>query len=209
MKIIVLHGEDTNKSYERLTKFINSAKDRGWEILYDNLSATPSLFGSERLTVIRDYKLINANVLPKISGTVVIYHEGTVPQTFLKTLPKETKLEEFKLPKLIWSFLEHLYPGNSDKCLNEFHQIIEADPPEFVFSVIAKHFRDLYWAKIDPSSMPLPSWRTSKLKAQSAKFNKDQLVKIINTLAKTDVEVKTGKADLVLSLDLMIVKRLE
>ena len=212
MKIIVLHGEDTVKNYERLKKFVDEARRRGWEILYDDISTTPSLFGTDRLTVIRDYKLVNAKALKtvsKIPGTLVIYHEGAIPQTFIKTLPKETKIEEFKLPKLIWSFLEHLYPGNSDRAVKEFHQIIEKDPPEFVFSVIAKHFRNLYWAKMDPGTLGYPSWRISKLKSQSSKFSEEQLKKIIDLLAKTDVEVKTGKADLILSLDLTILKQLE
>ena len=51
--------------------------------------------------------------------------------------------------------------------------------------------------------------KISKLKSQSSKFSEEQLKKIIDLLAKTDVEVKTGKADLILSLDLTILKQLE
>jgi len=205
MKIIILHGDDTNKSYARLEKFVDEAKRRNWEILYDDASSTLSLFGKDRLTIIRDYEIFS----PKTHGTVVVYHEGILPQTFLKTLPKDAKVEEFKLPKLIWSFLEHLSPGASDRCLKEFNEIIGNDPAEFVFSVLAKHFRDLYWAKLDSASMPYPSWRSSKLKVQSSKFSLDRLKKIIDSLAKIDIEVKTGKAELVLSLDLLIAKQLE
>ncbi len=212
MKIIILHGEDINKSYERLKKFIDEAKRRDWEILYDDLSITPSLFGADRLTVIRDYKLINAKALKslsKIPGTLVFYHEDVLPQTFLKLLPTDVKKEEFKLPKLIWTFLDSLYPKNSAKSIKLFHEIIQRDPPEFVFSLISKLFRDLYWVKVDPKSVPYPSWRTSKLKVQSSKCSEEQLVKIIDTLAKIDVDVKTGKAYLVSSLDLLILKQLE
>ena len=212
MKIIVLHGEDTGKSQERLRKFTDEAKKRGWELLYDEVAATPSLFGTGRLTVIRDYKLVTPKILKsltKITGTFVIHHTNNLPQTFLKTLPKDTKVEEFKLPKLIWSFLEHLYPGNSDACIKEFHRIIETDPPEFVFSVIAKHFRVLFWTKTDPGSMQYPSWRAGKLKTQSAKFKEGRLEKIIGSLTEIDVNAKTGKGDLVLSLDLLIIKQLE
>ena len=149
MKIIVLHGDYTTKLYERLKKFIEIAKKRGWEIVNDEISQTPSLFNKQSLTIIRKYNLISKkdilNIL-KIPGTLVIYNEGIIPQTFLKELPKETKVEEFKLPKLIWNFLDNI----SVKLL---HQVIKTEPIEFVFSVLSKRFRDLYCAKNDVGSM--------------------------------------------------------
>ena len=66
MKIIVLHGEDSLRSYERLQKFIDVAKSRGLEIekIYDKsksvsevLSST-SLFTPERFFVLEDISLI-------------------------------------------------------------------------------------------------------------------------------------------------------
>lgn len=91
MKIIVLQGEDTEKSYKRLEKFTTEARNRNWEvteILPDSplkateIVSTPSLFGSERLFILRDYKLLNKNdlkVLQRFDGNFVIYHEGDLP----------------------------------------------------------------------------------------------------------------------------------
>lgn len=224
MKIIILHGDDERKLYERLQKFIETAKERSWEVDYldDNtvnlpeaLSST-SLFAKERFFILRDVKRLGkkeAEWITKkyadLSGTLIIYNEGYIAKTILSSLPKVIKVEEYKLPVIIWSFLEHLYPGNSDKCIQEFHKIIERDAPEFIFTLIAKLFRDLYWVKVDSSSMPYPPWRTSKLKAQSARFSEVQLKAIIEKLAKIDIDVKTSKADLVSSLDLMMIKYLQ
>ena len=49
MKIIVLHGNDTNKSYERLTVFTNEAKKRGWKVTDFSLEeiTNQTLFGEE------------------------------------------------------------------------------------------------------------------------------------------------------------------
>ncbi len=176
MKTIVLHGEDINKSYERLKTFIEVAKKRNWEILYDNISATPSLFGQERLTILKDYKLFKDN---KIDGTLVIYSEATLPATFLKTLPKDTKVEEFKLPKLLWQFLDNMSVKN-------LHEVIKTEAVEFVFVMIVWKFKKNYLAN-----------PTQKVK------------EIIEKLAQIDADVKTGKADLLLSLDLMFIKSLE
>ncbi len=206
MKIVVLHGDYTTKLYVRLTKFIEVAKKRGWEILYDNISLTPSLFNIERLTIVRKYNLLSPrkdipNIL-KAPGTLVIYNEGGIPQAFLKELPKETKVEEFKLPKIIWNFLDNI-------SVKRLHEVIKTEPIEFVFSVLSKRFRDLYWAKTDVRSMIYDSWRKTKLLRQAQKYTTREVVQIINKLAEIDIKVKTGKADLISELDLLFITKLE
>jgi len=205
MKIIVLHGDYTTKLYERLNKFIDVAKKRDWEIANDEISQTPSLFNKERLTIVRKYNLISKKDIPnilKIPGTLVIYNEGTVPQTFLKELPEETKVEEYKLPKIIWNFLDHI----SVKLL---HEVIKTEPIEFVFSLLSKRFRDLYWVKTEPRTMNYAHWQISKLKKQSEKYTTREVVQIINKLAEIDIKVKTSKADLISELDLLLISKLE
>jgi len=224
MKIIVLHGDDESKLYERLSKFVETAKSRSWEIAYlddtalsirEQLSSS-SLFGSERFFIIRDIARLGkkeAEWLNKKSddllGTLIIYHEGYISQIILKSLPKDIKLEEFKLPVILWNFLDGIYPGNSGRSIKTFHQLIEKEAPEFIFTLIAKLFRDLYWVKTDPMSLPYQSWRIGKLKAQTSKFNIEQLKYLIEKLAEIDIKVKTSKSDLVSELDLLMIKQLE
>ena len=114
MKIIILHGDSTIKSYERLMKFIEIAKKRNWEIITNEFPNTPSLFGTDRLKVYRDYKLLNLRDIKnfnRFEGTLVIYHNGVLPQTFLKQMPKDFTMEKFELPKLLFVFLESFYPS--------------------------------------------------------------------------------------------------
>jgi len=224
MKIIVLHGDDERKLYERLSKFIEIAKSRSWEVAYlDDKSekvqeqlSSPSLFGAERFFIIRDitrfgkkeleWTCKNSNTLP---GNLIIYHEGYISQTILKGLPKDIRIEEFKLPVILWNFLDNLYPGNSEKSVKQFHQLIEKEAPEFIFTLIAKLFRNLYWVNTDAASLPYPSWRVGKLEAQASKFTNGQLENLIGKLAEIDIKVKTSKADLISELDLLIIKQLE
>ena len=205
MKIIVLHGDYTTKLYERLKKFIETAKKRGWEILNDEISQTPSLFNVERLTIVRKYNLISKNDIRNIvkaPGILVIYNEGTIPQIFLRQLPKEIKVEEFKLPKIIWNFLDNI----SVKLL---HEVIKTEPVEFVFSVLSKRFRDLYWVKISSETLSYQPWQIGKLKRQAQKYSAETVKEIINKLSEIDIKVKTSKADLISELDLLIIKHLE
>ena len=167
MKTIIVHGEDTHKSYERLTKFLDAAKSRDWEIIYDEISATPSLFGKQRLFVIKDYRILPKN-FDKLDGTVVIYHEGNLLVTFLKKY-KEAKVERFDLPKILWKFLDK-------PTVAILHEVIKKEPIELVFHLFAKRLRK---------------------------------TKYLDDLAKIDIDSKTGKADLLLSLDLFIAKHLE
>lgn len=223
MKIIVLHGEDTTKSYERLKKFIDVAKKRSWEVVFldesnlalkENLSSS-SLFGGERFFILKDIKKLtkkeiewikkNTSTLP---GNLIIYHEGTIGAVLLKSLPKDSKIEEFKLPKLIWNFLEIIRPGNADQTIKTFHKVIEKEPIELVFALIARQMKDLYLVKSGNSSQ-IPSWRESKLINQASKFTSENLKQIIGKLTEIDVEVKTSKANLVSSLDLLLIKQLE
>lgn len=224
MKIIILHGEDTEKSYERLLKFIETAKGRSWEIVYidgmsqsfEEILSASSLFGAQRFFILKDIKKIGKKEsawlkrkYTDLSGNLIIYHTGIIGQTFLKSVPKDLKIEEFKLPKFIWNFLDDLYPGNSKKAIKEFHQIIKRDAPEFVFSLISKRLRDLYWILSDPGSVSFARWQISRLKMQAKYFNIVRLKELINKLSEIDTDAKTGKADLTTSLDLLIIKQLE
>ncbi len=223
MKLLILHGDDQLKLYERLEKFIATAKTRSWEVAYlddvssikESLSAS-SLFGNERFFVLRDIKKLGKGEIewlkkkaPELEGNLVIYHEGYVPVGITKGITADVKIEEFKLPKIIFSLMDMIRPGNSAQVIKTLHKIVETEPVEFVFVLIAKLMRDLYWAKTDLSSMPYPSWRSSKLKVQAGGFSVQQLQQLIGSLASIDVKVKTSKTDLLASLDLLIIKSLE
>ena len=212
MKIIVLHGDDSAKSYERLMKFVETAKKRSWEILTDEFPNTPSLFGTERLIIYRDYKLLTSKDIKnfdRFEGTLVIYHPGDLPQTFIKQMPKDFKMEKFELPKILFTFLESFYPGNSKRTLKLLHDLVKNTAVELIFFMLARHLKDLYWVTIDPTTNQYPSWRLSKLKSQANKFTVENLKLIIKNLADIDILVKTSKADLLTELDLLIVKQLE
>ena len=80
---------------------------------------------------------------------------------------------------------------------------------EFVFSLISKHIRDIYWAKVDAASAGFPFWKINKLKSQASKFDVLSLQKLISVLSAIDIDVKTSKADLISELDLVLLKHLE
>ncbi len=212
MKIIVLHGEDSARSYVRLTKFVDSARSRGWEIIYDQFPNTPSLFGTDRLIVYRDFRLLDSRDIrnfDKFSGTLVVHHGSDLPAAFIKQMPKDFKMEKFDLPKLLFNFLESLYPGNSTNTIRLLHEVIKTEPVELVFFLLSRHLRDLYWISVNQTSTGFPSWKAGKLKTQADRVGSERLKELIRLLAEIDIKVKSSKADLLTELDLLIVKQLK
>ncbi|MBU0572081.1 hypothetical protein KKE18_00075 [Patescibacteria group bacterium] len=204
---------------------IQVAKERGWEIVKidssNNLSlpekfTTSNLFEGERLYVMEnlakikktDFEWLKKNI-KRLSGTTIIYHDGTITNNLLKLIPKVTKTEEYKLPKLIFKFLESFWPGNSTNSIKLLHEVIKEESPEYIFNLLSRHFRDLYWATLDRNSMSYPAWRVSKLTQQASRFENGKIEELIKTFAEVDIEVKTSKANIVDSLDFIIASELE
>lgn len=224
MKIIVLHGEDTEKSYERLKKFIDTAKERSWEVAYldespqsfeENISST-SLFGKERFFILQNQNSLGKHQLEWLKkkytglpGNLIIYHSGDLSTGFLKGLPRDAKIEVYDLPKILWNFLDNIYPGHGGKLVVQLHKLIEKDSVELIFSLIARQIGDLYWAKTEPLSLPYQTWRVGKLKHQAERFEEGELIDLIEKLSQIDINVKTGKSDLVSSLDLLFITNLK
>lgn len=224
MKIVILHGDYSIKSYGRLQTFIKEARKRDWSVKNvgdksNNISealSSQELFGKKRFLVIEDYDLMRQKDIKYINKhkdeldlTLIIYKNKNLSKTKINKIKNVDKVEVFELPKLIWSFFDSIYPGNTRDIIKLFHEIIKKDPPEFIFAMISRHFRDLYWSTLEGSEKEFPSWRYQKLRNQAKKFDKDKLKKFINNLAKIDIKVKTSKANLKDELDFLIITQLE
>ncbi len=203
MKIIVLHGDDTIRSYERLIKFTDEAKKRGWDVLdydYDSIS-NQSLFDSVRFYILKDYSKLNKKTLEKIqnlSGNLIVYHKNLLTATILKSI-NPSKVEKYELPKLLWNFLDTF-------SLKSFQEVIKTEPVEMVLWWMTQRFKELYWVK--EGKPDYPSWRLGKLKSQASKFSIKKLETIISELSELDFKSKTGNSNLKESLDLLIIKSL-
>lgn len=223
MKITVLHGDYIVKSRDRLITIINGVKKRGWEVIRvdekKSLSeslVSSSLFGKESLYVSEspgkftptDLSWLKQNS-SEMDLNFLIWHKNKIGVKVKNTLPKDAKIEEFKLPQRIWSLLDSIYPGNAKISLNLLHEVSQESPLEFVFALMARQMRDLYWVSNDPDSLNYPSWRKSKLKNQADRFSTRRLKRIISLMSQADIDSKTGVATLSTSLDLILAAQLE
>lgn len=190
MRIIVLHGNDIEKSYKRLQVFIDEAKRRSWKITDYNFDeiTNQSLFGEECFYILKDYTRLDSSSsrgrkstiekLKKYSGNLIIYQNSKIPAPTLKKLEAD-KTELFELPQLLWKFLDNM-------TVDGLHELLKTQPAEYILAMIAWKFKQNF--------LKNPSEKNAKL---------------IQDLAEIDIKSKTGKRDLTLSLDLLIIKQLQ
>lgn len=183
MRIIVLHGDDTQKSYARLQVFVDEAKKRGWKITDFSIDEVEnqSLFGEECFYILKDYKQLDKKVaekLKKYAGNLIVYTAGSHPAIHLKMLNPD-KVEKFELPQLLWKFLDNM-------TVKGLHELLKTQAVEYVLAMMA--------------------W---KLKQKYMRNPTSGVGLMISELAEIDVKAKTGKADLLLSLDLLLLKQLQ
>ncbi|QQS38463.1 hypothetical protein IPM62_03715 [Candidatus Woesebacteria bacterium] len=224
MKLILIHGDDIEQSRARLQKFIDSARDRKIEIikidcakenLQEKMSAN-TLFETKKLYILENLGKVGKKEMEwfsksndKSEDTSVIYLTSRISAAVKKNLPKVAKEELFELPNEIWMFLDSVYPGNLERCLNLLHRTLDNKPAEFVVAMLAGHLKDLYHVQTDPDSFKQSPWRISKLKTQAAKFEGDKLEAFIHGLAEIDIASKTSSDNLADLLDFMIIDNLE
>jgi len=183
MQIIILHGDDTVKSYERLTKFTNEAKKRGWQITDYNFQevTNQTLFDENKFYVLYDYKLLNKKIIEKLekySGNLIIYHASKISAVALRNLNAD-KTELFELPVVLWKFLDNM-------TVTGLHELLKTQAVEYILAMMAWKLKQKYLTKPTPG-----------------------VGQMILELAEIDVKSKTGKADLLLSLDLLLTKHLK
>ena len=219
MRITVIHGENSTSAYEKYRQVVDTAKAKGFDmilitdiknIVSQNLFEDRNFFVLEKPNKVKisDWKWFKDNS-SKYNSNLLIYSDREISAITFKNLPKDAKIEKFDYPKIIFNFLDSLYPGNSQKILRLLNDLVKQQPIELVFSMIARHLRDLYWAKIQAETMDLPDWRVLKLAKQSEKFELEDLKRIINELTEIDIKVKTSDNDLKELLDILILKNLK
>lgn len=224
MNLLLIHGAHYIKSHEKLMELINKAKEKKWDIeRYEgnNLSyikdiiQNQSLFKNKKLIIFKDCDFIDKNVLNYLSKyenndiITILYFKDRVGDSLLKNRGIFKEIYEYEIEKHIFKFLDSFYPKNASNCLKLLNMTLENENLEFIFYLLSKHVKDLIWVKKEPSTIPYPSWRVSKLENQANKFTLFNLKEILKILSDIDISVKTSKANLKDSLDLLIITKLE
>ncbi len=225
--MLILHGDNLLTSRKRLTEEIAKFKrmNKAEVVRFEgkNLSLTDliqalesgSFWGSQRLVVIENFLGLARNrqitqILEYLKKNkpdkVIIWEKKLINSRTVNSLPGQAFV--FKLPAVVFHFLDSFFPKNALNCLRLLRQTMEKDEPEVVFYLFSKHVRLLIIARDlgKEGLVGFPEWRAGKIIYQANKFSLNQLLQLYSQLLKIDWQQKTGQTKFSLSdqLDLLV-----
>lgn len=212
--IIILHGEDTLASYERLHQIKNSfpsaktvflGPGTSQEEFYKHL-LTDSLFKEEKLIVFENYfssqKKFSTKILEDIPNNkpVIFYERLQLAPSKITKIAKIAKIENFKPQSLLFTFLDSLSPKSKTAQILFWRLTSEKGVlwhlQNRLFLLILAS-RGLTLDKAEKvSGRKLADWQWAKIKNQAAQFGPANLISLFSAALKVDQMVKIGQTDL-------------
>lgn len=227
--ITIIHGDDMKKSRD----FFTSLKQESESIILleggtvDLTNLNQSLFGeglfNENKTVVIEQLLTKkkkSKELDELVATIksnseknIILWEGKDLEKRPLSLFPNANIKSFKLPQVLFSFLDSIKPGNGEELVRYFHAALLTLEPEILFTMIVRQVRILL-ALANDSDDPieelkrLAPWQKQKLKKQASLFLDDHLTLIYQNLLEIDLKQKTGQEayPLTSSIDFLLLK---
>lgn len=225
--MIIIHGENTVNSREKLVEIINHKKSEDREIvrieakklseaiLEETLGAN-DLFGTSKTIVIEELHSLptskNKKALIELlskpqTHNIILWEKRSLTKTMLKNFPKAQEFE-FKISKTLFAWLESLgEKQDKTKKLNLLHTALETDGEFFCFLMLIRQIRMLIEVKSGGQAKGAP-FMVGKLNRQASRFSLDELLKIYKQLLEIDIKQKTSSSliDVTTMLDLMTIK---
>lgn len=154
------------------------------------------------------------NYINKNSSLIDLYLWEGKALTKKQTSQVYKPLEKlFKLPQVIFLFLDSLKPDDGKKLMTLFHQALKNTDVEFVFYMLIRQFRlllalasDLRGREAVDEANRLAPWQKQKLQKQAHLFSLEKLIKTYKKLYEIDLGQKTGNLhlSLVQSIDFFL-----
>lgn len=223
----ILHGDNIVASRERLTELISSARRSDQTVrrlsgsnldraTLEGILGNANLFGQQELVVIEqllsgrvskkktDAIKLLADLLPE---SVIIWEDKSVGKRALGPLGKtsQVKIEEFKLPKTMFAWLDSIGTKPKKQQIQLLHQTLEQEDAYLAFILLIRQIRYLIQVK-DAGKIGGAPFMIAKLKRQAEKFSISDLLKIHEMLLQIDLRQKTSQNRLSLpaELDLLL-----
>jgi len=210
--MIILHGEDAIKSYDRLSVLTQELKSKQVEVVTQDAEeiditklrqelGSSGLFGSSKCFVIKNLltntKSINRDKLLEVLNQVtdheiILWENKGITAATLKKISK-AEVEVFSISPVIFKFLDSLRPVNTKNLLLSWKKLLnEGTEPEFVFAMVVRQIKLLIQAKSGPSYIKLAPYPLRLITQQATYFSLDHLLDLYQKLYAIDVKIKTG-----------------
>lgn len=196
-EIIKLEGKTLDLT--NLTQALESRslfqKDRA--VFIENIFSLPKSTQKDKL-----FSLLVNNC----DSSVFIWENKDLTQAQIKDFQKGFSFQQFRVPAVIFKFLDGLSPGKTKNNLDNFHLCLLNDDPEMIFQMLVRQLRLLLLAKEGEKYLVGPSWQKAKFISQAKFFPTPLLIKTYQKLLEIDFQQKTSQSgyDLAASLDLLL-----
>ncbi len=224
----MLFGDNIVESRNKLSEF-NSRTYPDFEIVkagscdtqmqFDEALQTQSMFENKKLLIFENFfkgrapkwkTEIDFKNLAESESVYIFWEEediNIVGKNLSRVLPK-TQVFEFKIPNLLWNFLDGI--GGADKParlparqgglslrIKDLNQILKTVDANYLFLMLVRQFRLLLIIKENwrdyPSEYKRLTFQKYKLASQAKNFSLEKLKEAYNNLLSIEERAKTGK----------------
>ncbi len=224
--IIILHGENTIKSRDRLTQLVTDLKVKNQEIIrleakkldlpqLEEMLLKNNLFGNQEVLIIEELHSLPKSkkkdeLINKIANNnqkdIILWEKRDLTITMLKKF-SQAKVEQFKLTNALFSWLDlfhHQTPIKQN--LQALKKAIQNNGDYMCFIMLARQISLLIYAK-DGGQVKGAPFMISKLKKQAQAFSLEKLLKLHKQLFELDQQMKSSKNFLTLeqALDVLTI----
>lgn len=229
--IYIFHGDNSEVSRKSFIELIGKLKAdginevvrlNGVDIIQSDLIQaveSQSLFGGDRIVAIEGLfsrhvskekdSLLSYLALSLKPSALLLWEPKKISPASLKkfTGRKGIEIKEFKITRLLYTYLDRIFPKNGKSASAVFNQLILEEPAELVFYWTVKRTAELILENSPMfSNGGFDDWRKQKIIDQSSKWTKKGLVSFHRRLVEIDEAVKTGStpSDLTSHLDIAL-----
>lgn len=219
--MIIIHGNSVSQSRNHLNselfKHIKSEILRldGSKMALENLKQaleSGSLFGQDKFIIIEGLfsSLASKRKLELLSylknqnaDNLIIWEGKSIDGRSLTSFSKH-KIYEYKVPTVIFKFLDSFSPKTKTQCIGFFRQAANIDASESILYMLSKRIWELIIVSDSKTKdgLKLPPWRLSILNKQAVGFGINGMAPILQRLIDIEYNQKSGQSLLPLRSEL-------
>lgn len=218
--IILLHGDDRQssraallalkKKFSHLDLRLLNGKTADENALVQAIESQ-SVFGGSTAIIIENL-LTTLGGKPKAmehvgdilkrsaeSATIILWEEKEVSPSTIRHLGSHVEGNLFKIPAVIFSFLDAIRPGNATQLLSLYAKTMEHSAAELIFTLLVRRLRTLMQLSGGTTPKGMAPWQLTRLTKQARFFTMDQILTMEKQLLDAEYAIKTGNSPYTLS----------
>lgn len=218
--IILLHGDDREasraalqalkKKFSHLDLRVLNGKTADENALVQAIESQ-SVFGGATAIIIENL-LTTLGGKPKAtehigdilkrsqeSATIILWEEKEISPSIIRDLGSHVEVNLFKVPAVIFSFLDAIRPGNATQLLSLYAKTVEHSAAELIFTLLVRRLRTLIQLSGGVVPMGMAPWQLTRLTKQARFFTMDQILTMEKQLLGAEYTIKTGNSPFTLS----------